>query len=438
MIEYFHRMTEMQKCGHSVGTTSICSANPFVLRAALEHAGNNNRWVCIESTGRQVNQDGGYAGMTPKTFAGFVRKIAGSANLPENQVILGGDHLGPGAWRSENADTAMAKACELIRQCIDAGYQKLHLDPSMPCKDDVRAGHPGLRLDTIADRTALLCQAAETAAADNPGNNRQPVYIVGAEVPIPGGINKNNNEIRVSSAEDVEETVRTMRDAFIKRGLSEAWNRCIAVVVETGATFGPEKIIDYSSAKTRDLTAFITSRKNLVYEAHSTDFQAQTALSNMVRDHFAILKAGPCLTFAAREALFALAAIEHEWLGSRKRVRPSQLQEVMHGLMRKNQTLWQDHYSGSDAYLGYITAFGFSDRIRYFWSHPESKDAVTRLFENLTLHGIPLPLLSQFMPEQFEAVREGIISCSPEHLVNHKIMKILDRYANACGEQIRF
>jgi D-tagatose-1,6-bisphosphate aldolase subunit GatZ/KbaZ len=95
---------------------------------------------------------------------------------------------------------------------------------------------------------------------------------------------------------------------------------------------------------------------------------------------------------------------------------------------------WKDHYTGNDEYLRYISAFGFSDRIRYYWSHPKSTHAIGRLFNNLTRYGIPLPLLSQYLPDQFAAVQEGLISCTPDHLVFHKLMRILDRYAKSCGD----
>ncbi len=433
MANHLRELAEAQKTGKAVGITSICSAHPLVLRAAIEHARDSGRRLCVESTGRQVNQDGGYAGMTPSEFARYVRQTAKDAGLEEDQMILGGDHLGPGAWQSENSAAAMAKAGELVRQCVDAGYRKIHLDPSMPCKDDVQNGRPGLSFQTIAQRTALLCEIAENAAAAyGPGEENRLTYVVGAEVPVPGGVHTGEKQIRISSTGDVEETIRTMRDAFTKKGLAHAWDRCIAVVVETGATFGPEKIYDYDKNKTRDLKLFIETKKNLVLEAHSTDFQTRAALTDMVRDHFAILKVGPCLTFAAREALFALAYIEKQCLEGRKEVTLSHLPDVMEALMRKNPSLWQGYYQGSDAYLKYVTLCGFSDRIRYYWSLPAAREAVARLSDNLKRYAIPLPLLSQYLPCQFKAVREGRLKPAPRQIVNHKIKEVLNTYADAC------
>jgi D-tagatose-1,6-bisphosphate aldolase subunit GatZ/KbaZ len=80
---------------------------------------------------------------------------------------------------------------------------------------------------------------------------------------------------------------------------------------------------------------------SLVFEAHSTDYQTPQALQQLVRDHFAILKVGPALTFAMREALFALAAIEEELLPAHKR---SGLRNVMENVMLDRPDFWQSHY----------------------------------------------------------------------------------------------
>ncbi|MFH2046769.1 MAG: class II D-tagatose-bisphosphate aldolase, non-catalytic subunit [Pseudomonadota bacterium] len=434
MIDYLLKLLAAHKQGDPVGITSICSANNFVVSAALEYARKRNSLVCIESTGRQVNQFGGYAGMQPEQFAKYVRSISEAMRLDCDKVVLGGDHLGPDAWRFENSDVAMAKAKDLIRNCVYAGYRKLHLDTSMPCQDDMQNGRTQLSIKTIADRTASLCEIAEQAAKAHTGNKVQLVYVVGAEVPTPGGmLESRSDEIRVSSAKDVEDTISIMHRAFVERGLESAWDRCLALVVETGTSFGPETVCDYDSKKTKDLKLLIEGEENMVFEAHSTDFQTRQSLSNMVYDHFAILKVGPWLTFTTREALYALAYIEREWLAERRGVTLSRLPELMQELMDADSKHWQEHYQGDKAYLRYISAYGFSDRIRYYWSDRRCSEAIERLFENLTKYGIPLPLLSQYMPTLYEAVREGRIQCIPSRLVYGRIEEILDKYAKACG-----
>ena len=53
--------------------------------------------------------------------------------------MLGGDHLGPYVWRAEPADEAMAKARDLVRDYVAAGYTKIHLDASMRLGGDDKA-----------------------------------------------------------------------------------------------------------------------------------------------------------------------------------------------------------------------------------------------------------------------------------------------------------
>ena len=86
--------------GEAVGITSVCSASPLVLRAACEQAAADEAAVLIEATSNQVDQFGGYTGMTPAGFRDLVGDIADRAGLPRDRVVLGGDHLGPNVWRS--------------------------------------------------------------------------------------------------------------------------------------------------------------------------------------------------------------------------------------------------------------------------------------------------------------------------------------------------
>ncbi len=432
MLDRMFEIFDRNRRDEMAGLASVCSANRFVVEAALEHARKRNLLACLESTGRQVNQYGGYEGMMPKQFAEFVRRAAEIVELPRDRVVLGADHLGPGPWQSEDSESAMAKARELVRQCVLAGYRKLHLDPSAPCRDDVRDGLPHVSAETISERTASLCESAEDAAKAVPGAGARLVYVVGTDVPAPGGQQDDDLETQASSAADAEETMIHMRRAFAKKGLESAWKRCVAIVVRTGATFGPETVRDYDNKRTEDLKAWIRDAEKLVFEAHSTDFQTEEALTEMVKDHFAILKVGPCLTFAMREALFALAHIERELLGERRGAVLSRLPEVVRNTMVNDRTHWRRHYRGDPSRVRYISVYGFSDRIRYYWSVPRIEEAVAILFQNMDRYGIPLPLLSQYMPSQYEAVRQGRIRFAPKCLVKCKIMEILDRYAGAC------
>ena len=312
---FIPEIVHAQKRGDPLGLYCICSANPFVLEAGILQAKEDGTAVCIESTPNQVNQFGGYIGKTPMEFSRFVLKIAAEMKLPAERIILGGDHLGPHVWQNETSTSAMSKARELVRQSVLAGYTKLHLDTSMRCADDP----PGALSDeVITERAADLCQTAEAALLERPIGSPHPFYVIGTEVPTPGGGQESVESLSLTGVEDLENTIELARKIFSRRGLKSAWQRVFAVVVQAGAEFADASIFAYDRQKARFLSSQIRKHEGLVFEAHSTDYQTRQALKAMVEDQFAVLKVGPWLTYAFREAIFALAEVEAEWLGGRK------------------------------------------------------------------------------------------------------------------------
>ena len=98
-MEYMLNLVRRHKAGEPVGIHAVCSAHPLVIEAAMEvaAAAGPDQPVLIEATSNQVNQDGGYTGMTPAAFRDFVHGIADRTGLARERVLLGGDHLGPNA-----------------------------------------------------------------------------------------------------------------------------------------------------------------------------------------------------------------------------------------------------------------------------------------------------------------------------------------------------
>ncbi|HEY59523.1 MAG TPA: class II D-tagatose-bisphosphate aldolase, non-catalytic subunit [Anaerolineae bacterium] len=151
---FLDRVIEKQNRGEIAGVTSICSANSEVLKAALIHAQKIKGVALIESTCNQVNQYGGYTGMTPLQFVKYLRAMSERIGLSYGKLLIGGDHLGPNVWKKEPTVTAMGKSRILVRDYIRAGYQKIHIDSSMRCADDPQ--HAPLAPKEIAERTADL------------------------------------------------------------------------------------------------------------------------------------------------------------------------------------------------------------------------------------------------------------------------------------------
>lgn len=284
--------------GKGTGIYSICSANRFVLEAGMLQAAKDKSLLLIESTSNQVNQFGGYTGQTPAEFAKFVHEVAAELKFPQKQILLGGDHLGPHVWRSVRASAAMEKAREMVGAYVRAGFRKIHLDASMPCADDKIASGHSLPDEVVSERAAELCVAAEEAYRSLSGSTSPPVYVVGTEVPIPGGEQLGAKAPEVTSTKDLAHTLEVTEKTFHKIGLSSAWERVIAVVVQPGVEFGDSTVFPYDAKKAKTLSQFVLRKWNGVYEAHSTDYQSRKALRQMVLDHFAILKVGPWLTFS--------------------------------------------------------------------------------------------------------------------------------------------
>jgi len=419
--------------GRAVGVYAICSANRFVLEAAMLQARNDGSVLLVESTSNQVNQFGGYTGQTPGQFASFIRKIAADLNFPVERIVLGGDHLGPHVWRKEGGPRAMQKAVELARACVLAGYTKIHLDASMHLVGDPGDAAAPLAQDIVSGRAADICKAAEQAHAELPHGSPAPLYVIGTDVPIPGGELSHARAPEPTGPEDLTQTIQLAKRAFEARGLEAAWERVIAVVVQPGVEFGDATVFPYMPEKARALSKFVDAEWQGVYEAHSTDYQTPTALQRMVHDHFAILKVGPWLTFAFREAVFALAMIEEEWLGNRTGVVISRVREALDEAMLANPEHWKNHYRGDEAALRFARKYSLSDRSRYYWTQPNVAAALQRLVENLTLHPPPVSALSQFLPIQAAAVRVGKLANDPVALIHSKIQEVIDHYARACG-----
>jgi D-tagatose-1,6-bisphosphate aldolase subunit GatZ/KbaZ len=413
--------------GGGVGIFSVCSAHPLVIEAALLEAERFDQYVLIESTSNQVNQFGGYTGMTPRQFKAYVEGIAKNAGLSLERALLGGDHLGPNCWRDRSATEAMDLSEAMIAAYVETGYRKIHLDCSMTCADD----GPALTDATIAERAARLCSVAE-AAWERVGGE-PPVYVIGTEVPAPGGAAEALDTLEVTSPKAVEITLEAHRAAFAERGLEAAWGRVIALVAQPGVEFDHHKVIDYQPSKARLLSQCIELHANLVFEAHSTDYQTPAALADLVRDHFAILKVGPGATFALREALWALADIRRELHAQDSTTEEVvSVKQVTLDAMRRDSKYWKQYYKNADTLLLDLQ-YSLSDRIRYYWNVPSVQQAVDAMLAELGQRGIPLTLLSQHMPDQYAAVRDGSLLNEPRHLVIFGVTKVLQAYARACA-----
>ncbi|HTU64345.1 MAG TPA: D-tagatose-bisphosphate aldolase, class II, non-catalytic subunit [Steroidobacteraceae bacterium] len=413
------------KRGDAVGVTSICCAHPIVLEASLRHASTHgDDLVLFEATCNQVNQDGGYTGMTPVDFVAFVHGIADKVGFDAARIALGGDHLGPNPWTHLPAAAAMDKAEVMVAAYVAAGFRKIHLDCSMSCQGDPVP----LPEAEIVKRAVRLAKAAELAAA-SANDSQKPVYVIGTEVPVPGGATESIEGLAVTSPQAALATIEAHRQAFVSAGLGDAWSRVIASVVQPGVEFDHHNVIDYGPPKARSLSDAITAVPNMVYEAHSTDYQTRDALRALVQDHFAILKVGPGLTFAMREALWALDAIDQEITPEHQQ---AHLRDTVLERMRDQPKYWEKYYHGNGKPLTVDLQYSLSDRVRYYWPDAVIEKARVRLFDNLRANPPPIPLLSQHLPTALHAVRDGAATRDPLSLSMAHVSAVLDDYHHAC------
>ncbi|KVE23641.1 tagatose-bisphosphate aldolase [Burkholderia singularis] len=423
---------EANRTGRRCGIYSVCSAHRIVLEAAFEAARDDESPLLIEATCNQVNHRGGYTGMTPAEFRRDVDALARDSGFPADALILGGDHLGPIPWRHLSARDAMREAGEMVAAYVEAGFSKIHLDASAACADDAAA----LSDATIAERAAQLCAIAERAAR---ASGVSPVYVIGTEVPTPGGEVSDAAkrgalaQIEVTRAASVHATLDAHREAFARYGLHDAWSRVIALVAQPGVDFDDRRVLDYDPPRAAELGASILREPRLVFEAHSTDYQMQAALAALVRDHFAILKVGPALTFALREALFALTYIEDALFDDASQ--RSQLRDVIDAAMRERPEYWAPYYRGDALAQRLARQFSYSDRIRYYWLQPAVAAALERLFDNLARCAPPETLVAQWLPDVYAACRRGELAREPAAWVRYRIREVISRYARACAMQ---
>ena len=193
----------------------------------------------------------------------------------------------------------------MVRAFVEAGFSKIHLDASMRCADDRELSEA-----TIAERGAALCAVAKSARA-----GRDLVYVIGTEVPS-GGETEALNSLAVTKPEAAHRTFKFIAPRSPKQGIGDAIGRVIALVVQPGVDMGNTQVFGYDKAKAAALSAAVLDIPGVVFEAHSTDFQTEAAFTDLVAMHFPILKVGPSLTFAFREAVVAMAAIEERLYAS--------------------------------------------------------------------------------------------------------------------------
>lgn len=413
-VDAMRELIAANRAGERRGIASWCTAHPGTLRAILRAHRDFTGPILVEATCNQVNQDGGYTGMTPVLFRRFAERLAQDEGVDPQRLILGGDHLGPNPWRHLPAAEAMDAAKRMVQEFAGAGFSKIHLDASMACADDANLSEP-----EMAERAADLCAAAE-AAASGP-----LAYVIGTEVPIPGGETDALDAVAVTEPDAARRTFEMHQNAFNKRGLADALSRVIALVVQPGVDFDNASVTLFDAAKASALIAAVKQIPGAVFEAHSTDYQTEDSLAGLVASHFAILKVGPELTFAYREAVFAMAAIEDQLELPLR----SDIIRVIDEAMHRDDRHWRTYIPAGGQQRA-ERLFGLSDRVRYYWPDARIKRAVGQLQANIDAQPAPRSMIAQYAGE--ECLRRPDLPLS-RRILDCKVGAVAQKYLSASG-----
>jgi D-tagatose-bisphosphate aldolase class II non-catalytic subunit len=366
------------RAGEPTAIPSVCTAHPDALEACLALAETLNQPIVVEATSNQVNQDGGYTGLRPMDFIRFVNDIAARATVDPTRILFGGDHLGPQAWRKLPAEQAMEKAHQMVADYAAAGFAKIHLDCSEGC-----AGEPAQLPDAItATRSAAL---AATALKHAPKPDAL-LFVIGTEVPPPGGARTDaHGDIPPTTPKAARLTLAAHRDAF--KAAQIPLDQIGGLVVQPGVEFSPTEVHHLPKDRDPHLLDALADWPGVTLEAHSTDYQHPDAYPRLARLGFAFQKVGPALTFAWREALYALDTLQSQcgWATG-----PT-LADTMEQVMLANPGYWQAHIRGPDQRAQ--RHFSLADRIRYYWPDAKAREAVQRLFADLADKQLPDPAI---------------------------------------------
>ena len=403
MTDVLRDIIRRNRVGEQVAIVSVCSSHPDVLRASLAMAERLDRFIVIEATSNQVNQDGGYTGMVPADYIASINTIAHEAGVCRERIVLGGDHLGPQVWRELDGASAMAKAEVMMRAYVKAGFSKIHIDCSEGC-----AGEPLQLSDELtAERSARLARMCCEISDDL-------LFVVGTEVPPPGGVRAYEDGVISPTSPDAALKTLEAHDTTF----GDMSDLIGGLVVQPGVEFGATTVHALPLERDPQLRKALVNHPHVCLEAHSTDYQAPGVYPRLADLGFAFQKVGPALTYAYRQALYAL-----DQLRSSK----GALERAMEAVMLARPSMWQGHYAGDQEELAAQRHVGLSDRIRYYWPTSEAQMAVQDLFFELE-SSIPDAVLLTVFDQKILDRAEGLQGSQAQRLIYAQIEFALAPY----------
>jgi len=391
---------------------SFCTSNFDVLKAVLVFAKYHNFPVLIESTSNQVNQYGGYSGLKPFQFVKKLKKLAKLIKLNNNSMIVGGDHLGPLPWKNLDSVKALENSKILIRDCLRAKYNKIHIDTAVICRDE-----------TKIDRHIIIKKCDEILNFFEKKYFKNIFLVIGTEVPIAGG-----GHILKSSTtkfESIKEEIDLYNTILEKK-------KKFALVIEPGIGFGHSKVIQ-AKLKNFDKSFNFSKKNDFYYEAHSTDYQKIQSLKKLIKNNFKFLKVGPELTYFFSKTIFKMEKIESKICSKNF----SNIKNVLEEEMKKNAKHWIGHYRGSPKNLRILKFNSYLDRLRYYWDSKKVFSAKKKLFQNINKMNEE-KLIKYFKFKKTDLKLKSKFKLNNSEFIIFKTIEIvLIKYYLACGFKLK-
>jgi D-tagatose-1,6-bisphosphate aldolase subunit GatZ/KbaZ len=417
---------EANRRGERKGIYAVESQNPSVQEMYLQQALADGSPALFEICADLLDPHGQSGKMLPDDFIANVTQIMVKTGFPRDRLFFGVNDLSPSLWKDESIESALKKTCVFISDLVSFGFNKLGIHAAIPLKGDP-ADQP-LPQEVIITREVALYQAAEGAAAAMP-EEEKPLYVID----VHPGRGKAEGQNTMLHKEDVEIAVDRFVQIAAAAGLPEMKERLLAVRIFLGAGYDSEKIIPFDSSLLKELGGCVYEDKPVVMEVLQTDFQMQTVLDQLVHNHFGFMRIGPELTFTMREALFSLAMMENETMIGKPGVYLSNFIIELDRAMQSAPQHWQKYYTGNGFEQLIARKYSLYDRSRFYWEDKEVRKTKKRLYDNLIEYPVPLTVLRQFMPCQYERVAAGELENKPDALVMDAVRHALHRYSRACG-----
>lgn len=373
---------------------AVCPNSATVLEAAVNVAARDNAPMLFAATLNQVDRDGGYTGWTPMQFVDQIRSRASHLGW-SGPLIPCLDHGGP--WlkdlhfqRKLPSDQAMLEVKKSITACLEAGYELLHIDPTVDPSSE--PGQP-MDVETVVHRTVELIKHSE-AERQRLGTS-EIAYEVGTEE-VHGGL---------ADLDRFDGFLASLRDCLSKVGLDDCWPSFI--VAQIGTDLHTQS---FNPAVSRAISKRLAPTGALI-KGHYTDWVDSP--ESYSESGVGAANVGPEFTAAEFSALQQLCRKEASLLRTHPKLEPSgfmqALEQAVVASRRWMKWLLPAERGVSFAELDpgrrlWLTATG----ARYVWSLPAVTTARRQLLHNV-----------------------GRVLPDPHGYVVSHIERAIDRYVNA-------